>query len=42
MLNDGARIFAQHISHADNLPHPKLVEIAARRGYEVAYDGLTV
>jgi len=42
VLNDGARIFAQHISHADNLPHPELVELAARRGYEVAYDGLTV
>lgn len=42
LLNDGARIFAQHISHADNPPHPDLVPIAARRGYEVAYDGLTV
>jgi phosphoribosyl 1,2-cyclic phosphate phosphodiesterase len=42
LLNAGARIFAQHISHADNPPHPDLVEIAARRGYEVAYDGLTV
>jgi phosphoribosyl 1,2-cyclic phosphate phosphodiesterase len=42
LLNAGARIFAQHISHADNPPHPDLVVIAARRGYDVAYDGLTV
>jgi len=42
LLSDGARIFAQHISHADNPPHPDLVEIAAQRGHEVAYDGLTV
>jgi phosphoribosyl 1,2-cyclic phosphate phosphodiesterase len=41
-LADHARVFATHLSPETNPPHPDLVDIAAHRGYEVAYDGLTV
>lgn len=42
LLADDARVFAHHIGHHSNPPHPQLVEIAAQGGYEVAYDGLTL
>ena len=42
LLARNARIFATHISHEGNPPHPALAEFAARHGYEIAYDGLEV
>lgn len=42
LLADTARAFATHLAHAGNPPHPELADFAARHGYEVAYDGLTV
>jgi phosphoribosyl 1,2-cyclic phosphate phosphodiesterase len=40
LLQTNARIFATHIAHEGNPPHPELVAYASQRGYEVAYDGL--
>jgi phosphoribosyl 1,2-cyclic phosphodiesterase len=40
LLADGARVFAHHIAHHSNPPHPALVEFAQQHGYDVAYDGL--
>jgi phosphoribosyl 1,2-cyclic phosphate phosphodiesterase len=42
LLADGARALATHISHPSNPPHSELAEVAAKHGYEVAYDGLTI
>lgn len=42
LLAAGARVLATHLSPAGNPVHPELVAFAARHGYEVAYDGLTV
>lgn len=42
LLADQARAFATHLAHAGNPVHPELVDFAARHGYEVAYDELTV
>ena len=42
LLAGDARVFATHLAHETNPPHPELAEIAGRHGYEVAYDGLTV
>lgn len=42
LLAPGARVFAHHLAHDGNPDHPKLAEAAAKHGYEVAYDGLTV
>lgn len=42
LLAAGARALATHIAHEGNPAHPELVEYAARHGYEVAHDGLTV
>ena len=42
MLADGARVFGTHISHESAPPHPDLSAIAARLGYEIAFDGLRV
>ena len=42
MLTARGRIFATHIAHEGNPPHPGLVSFAAQHGYEVAYDGLAV
>ncbi len=39
-LKSGARIFATHIAHEGNPPHPDLVEFGKKNGYEVAFDGL--
>jgi phosphoribosyl 1,2-cyclic phosphate phosphodiesterase len=41
-LAAGCRVFAHHIGHHSNPDHAALVRYAAERGYEVAYDGLTV
>lgn len=42
LLAENARAFATHIAHEGNPAHPALADFAARHGYEVAYDGLTV
>ena len=42
MLARGARIFATHIAHEGNPPHPELEAFAEQHGYEVAYDGLVL
>lgn len=42
LLTDQARTLATHVAHEGNPPHPQLVEFAAQRGYEIAFDGLTV
>lgn len=42
LLTAQARIFATHVAHEGNPAHPELADFAARHGYEVAYDGLTV
>lgn len=42
LLAEGARVFGTHISHESAPPHPELSAIAARLGYEIAYDGLRV
>jgi phosphoribosyl 1,2-cyclic phosphate phosphodiesterase len=41
-LAEGCRAFAHHIGHHSNPDHETLSRYAAARGYEVAYDGLTV
>ena len=42
LLAPEGRIFATHIAHEGNPPHPQLSAYAARHGYQVAYDGLTI
>lgn len=42
LLRPCGRAFATHIAHEGNPPHPELADFAARHGYEIAYDGLTV
>lgn len=42
LLADGGRVFATHIAHAGNPPHPELAAFARQHGYEIAYDGLVV
>ena len=42
LLAPAARVFATHIGHHSNPAHPDLAQYAAARGYEVAYDGLSV
>jgi len=42
VLADDARVYATHIAHHANPPHPALVTRAAQAGYFVSYDGLTV
>ena len=42
LLTDDARIYATHIAHHSNPPHPELAELAARAGYGVAYDGMSI
>ncbi len=42
LLAADARIFAHHLAHHSNPPHPELAEYAAQHGYQVAYDGLIV
>lgn len=42
LLSDRARVFATHIAHQGNPPHPQLAAFAAEHGYEIAYDGLVV
>ncbi len=38
-LKPNGRVFATHIAHEGNPPHPELVAFA-KQGYEVAHDGL--
>jgi phosphoribosyl 1,2-cyclic phosphate phosphodiesterase len=42
LLSDRSRVFATHIAHEGNPPHPEMVAFAARHGYEIAFDGLTI
>ncbi|UCB42459.1 MAG: MBL fold metallo-hydrolase [Dehalococcoidales bacterium] len=42
ILADNARILATHISHEGNPVHPELSKYAAKNGYEIAYDGLSI
>jgi phosphoribosyl 1,2-cyclic phosphate phosphodiesterase len=42
LLNDGARVFAHHVAHHSHPSHRELSAWTAARGYEVAYDGLTL
>lgn len=42
LLADDARIFAHHLGHHSNPPHPELTELTATLGYEVPFDGQTV
>jgi phosphoribosyl 1,2-cyclic phosphate phosphodiesterase len=42
LLHENSRIFATHIAHHSNPLHDELVAMAARHGYEVAFDGLVV
>jgi phosphoribosyl 1,2-cyclic phosphate phosphodiesterase len=42
LMTDQARVFATHIAHEGNPPHPELAGFAARHGYEIAYDGLMI
>jgi phosphoribosyl 1,2-cyclic phosphodiesterase len=39
-LKPSGRVFATHIAHEGNPPHPELVAFAQQHGYEVAHDGL--
>jgi len=41
-LAQGCRVFAHHLGHHSNPDHDTLVAYSAGRGYQVAYDGLTV
>ena len=40
VLKPNGRVFATHIAHEGNPPHPELVAFAKQHGYEVAHDGL--
>jgi phosphoribosyl 1,2-cyclic phosphodiesterase len=42
LLGDEGRAFATHIAHEGNPAHPELSAWAAKHGYEIAYDGLTI
>lgn len=42
LLADGARMLATHIAHETNPAFPELSAFANARGYEIAYDGLTI
>lgn len=42
LLAPDARCFAHHLSHVGNPPHEEAVALAAKHGYEVAFDGLTL
>ena len=42
ILKSEGRVFATHIAHDANPPHPQLVEFAEKNGYEIAFDGLVV
>ena len=39
-LKPNARVFATHIAHEGNPPHPDLVAFGEKNGYEIAFDGL--
>jgi phosphoribosyl 1,2-cyclic phosphate phosphodiesterase len=41
-LKPNARIFATHIAHEGNQPHPDLTVFGGKNGYEIAFDGLVV
>ena len=42
VLAEDGQVYATHIAHEGNPVHPELEDFAARHGYKIAYDGLTV
>jgi phosphoribosyl 1,2-cyclic phosphate phosphodiesterase len=42
VLYPNGRVFATHIAHEGNPPHPELAVFAKQHRYEVAYDGLVL
>jgi phosphoribosyl 1,2-cyclic phosphate phosphodiesterase len=42
VLKPDGRVFATHIAHEGNPPHPELAAFAKQHGYEVAHDGLII
>ena len=42
LLTPDGQVFATHLSHEDMLPHEEMTAYARARGYEVAWDGLTL
>jgi phosphoribosyl 1,2-cyclic phosphate phosphodiesterase len=42
LMAEDCRVFAHHLGHHSNPDHETLSRYAAARGYDVAYDGLTV
>lgn len=42
LVTEDTRVFATHLAHHSNPPHPEIAAAAAAAGYEVAYDGLVV
>ncbi len=42
LLAGDARVYAHHLAHHSNPSHPALTRRATARGYDVAYDGLSV
>lgn len=42
LLSDRTRVIAHHFAHHSNPPHDEFVAIAAKSGYEPAWDGLVV
>jgi phosphoribosyl 1,2-cyclic phosphate phosphodiesterase len=42
LLAPEARLFAHHLGHHSHPAHPDLAAHAARHGYEIAFDGLTI
>lgn len=42
LLAENGEVYATHIAHEGNPAYPKLAEFAARHGYRIAYDGLSL
>jgi hypothetical protein len=42
LLAPDARVLAHHLAHHSHPAHARAAELAAKRGYEIAYDGLRV
>jgi phosphoribosyl 1,2-cyclic phosphate phosphodiesterase len=42
LLRNDAPVYATHLSHEGMLPHDEMQAYAMRRGYQIAWDGLTL
>lgn len=42
LLRPGGQVYATHIAHEGNPPHPELSAYADQHGYRIAYNGLTL